>query len=81
MKLCKDCRFVEQLGRTTTFYYCRHPLTQRPPRQNPVTGEMETINVTCDTERMLGTQCGPDGTLWQSKDDLPEPNAPQAGFV
>jgi hypothetical protein len=51
--------------------YCRHPLLQRPPRINLITGESEVISIGCGAERLRGTQCGPNGNLWEPKDALP----------
>jgi hypothetical protein len=73
-RLCIDCRWaVEDMP---GYWDCSNPATRLPPRVSPVTGKPEVRpQMSCDTERRLGTACGPDGKLWEPKADTP------AGFV
>lgn len=56
MRICKDCLHYEA------------PNTCRQldlARINPVDGKL--VLRACDIERALGSQCGPEGKLWQAK--------------
>ena len=72
MRFCKDCRWVKLRG-TADSATCTQPLVQRAPSVNLVSGEMETIPVTCLTARADPTKCGEGGQYWQPREELVEP--------
>jgi hypothetical protein len=72
MKLCKDCRWANQVG---PYCECRHPEVMLPAERSPVTGEMtEPILRECGIAR-ISQECGPDGKMWEPKESGPK------GFV
>jgi hypothetical protein len=73
MKLCKDCRHAQlsEHGRWT----CYHPTVGVHRFTSPVTGEVEVVQIDCNSNRTIGN-C-PNGQHWEPKE---EP-APAPGFV
>jgi hypothetical protein len=79
MTFCKDCRWADMIYAKHGDGLCLHPLVQRPPEIDPVTGVSRSHRWLCSSERSLATICGPDGKLWEPKDGQEEQKP--AGFV
>jgi hypothetical protein len=58
-KICKDCKWFE--GRETN---CLHPALRKP---NLVRGGYEGVNPY--VQRLKDYPCGPEGKLWEARDD------------
>jgi hypothetical protein len=74
--LCKDCRYVETRGKAWHSWECHHPKALKPGGINPVTGDpTDLYGRSCPLMRSAIFECGPEGNLWESREDQPR------GFV
>ena len=68
MKLCQDCRWIlPSNSGDPDGAKCSHPDAVYQTTSH-VTGSVSEHRWTCETSRMHGMKCGPDGDLWAPKD-------------
>ena len=65
MKFCKDCKHIIPYENDLTLSACNLIVTR--DQYFPVTGEEG--KAFCSTARIIGQKCGPDGTLFEQRDE------------
>jgi hypothetical protein len=78
MKFCRDCRWARETGLGPEHTYCGNPACARPPVLDAASGKTVVVERLCWSARNIGGPCGPDGNLWEPKDEEP---ADPVGFV
>jgi hypothetical protein len=78
MKFCRDCRWARETSLGPEHAYCGNLACARRPVLDVVSGKTVVIERLCWSARNLRGPRGPDGNLWQPKDDEAPANV---GFV